>query len=138
MVDKTLDNDGKASILKASDAASKKEHRDISGYIAERLKRFRDYLIAKGFSTERNPENLRVFLQRGQSDVETCSKELDEPFFESCSLRCLSTYGADVERLDVERLTACDDNCPHPVMYAGEEVLGAFFAILMEQTKGRS
>jgi hypothetical protein len=91
------------------DAAAKGLLLQIEAIIAERQKRFRDYLTAKGFIGDRNPENLRIALTRGSEDAPMCERELETPYYKACSDHCNATYAGNYDLL-----MACTGKCPSP------------------------
>ena len=100
------DND---SFRTATDAASKKLNKDVADIVAERQQRFRDYLAAKGFLDDRNPEPLKVAILRGVADVGKCGSDLKQDFFRQCGDRCLGRFG-----FSSEAYMQCSAKCPSP------------------------
>lgn len=101
-------NEEKLNAKSAADVSVRELHKDVEGIVAERQKRFRDYLIAKGFASDRDPERLKIAILRGEGDVATCGKDLELSFYKSCSERCRTSYS------DASRILACNDKCPTP------------------------
>ncbi len=76
--------------------------------IQERKARFKDYLAAKGYPSERNPLPMKAALERGPKDVASCSKASKEGPSKTCSDRCLRGSRG------IEELLECVNRCPSP------------------------
>jgi hypothetical protein len=97
-----------ALLASGHDASTEVLLKEIEKSIAERQKRFRDYLNAKGFTQDRNPEKLRVALGRGSDDVPVCEREAKLQVFKECGGRCLAKIGEPKSFVD------CTAKCPSP------------------------
>jgi hypothetical protein len=54
----------------------------------ERRDRMRDYLVAKGYSTDRGVSGIRNALLRGPADHKACIDENHDPVIAACKRRC--------------------------------------------------
>ena len=102
-------NEQRQAIKEAKDPSSSALRREIEKIIVERQQRFRDYIIAKGFGGERNPESLKVAILRGGADVDRCESDLKLEFFQTCHDRCSANYG-NMTNASI----ACNAKCPDP------------------------
>jgi hypothetical protein len=93
----------------AKDSSSKTLHKQVEKLVAERQRRFRDYLEAKGFMDARNPEAIKVPILRGRDDVDTCKSDLEKDFFKSCSEKCAAKHA-----YTGESAKQCNAKCPSP------------------------
>jgi hypothetical protein len=82
-------------------------HERIAGIIAERRMRFRDYLVAKGFLTDRDSSAIKLAIVRGPRDVKTCEREIEVHPYKTCTDGC-SRFRDDDRRAD------CVEACPSP------------------------
>jgi hypothetical protein len=101
-------NGEKEGARKANNAQSRQLHKEVGAIIEERQKRFKDYLVAKGFMADRSPEPLAVAIARGRNDVKGCESELEKPYFKECGQRCRTTYTS------AEQIINCAKRCPEP------------------------
>jgi hypothetical protein len=92
-----------------NNAISKQMH--VPEMVEERQRRFKDYLAAKGFMTDRSPEPLAVAMAHGRSDVNTCESENEKPYVQECRDKCVATL---LRSLNVEQNTNCMKRCPEP------------------------